>query len=181
MGWAVLGLLDVVRLLDGVGCAEVEDLAAQVLQRLAQTQGSDGNWRAVLDDPEAESETSTAAFYVAAALHPAARGLALPAQGNGACARRVSPCAGKRWHLYRRDRGRIAQLGHRNLPALSEGAFSLGTRRRPQSSCGARGRTRRNAQVIAHFGASAVILEWHAPGAFSNPAGFTKVRGLSHG
>jgi rhamnogalacturonyl hydrolase YesR len=56
----------------------VADLAALALQRLAQTQDSDGNWRAVLDDPEAESETSTAAFYVAAALHPAARGLALP-------------------------------------------------------------------------------------------------------
>ena len=94
MGWAVLGLLDVVRLLDGVGCAEVEDLAAQVLQRLAQTQGSDGNWRAVLDDPEAESETSTAAFYVAAALHPAARGLALPARVTelalGACHRALA-------------------------------------------------------------------------------------------
>jgi len=78
MGWAVLGLLDLVGVLDGVGCAEVADLAALALQRLAQTQDSDGNWRAVLDDPEAESETSTAAFYVAAALHPAARGLALP-------------------------------------------------------------------------------------------------------
>jgi unsaturated rhamnogalacturonyl hydrolase len=94
MGWAVLGLLDLIRLLDGVGCAEVEDLAARVLQRLAQTQDSDGNWRAVLDDPEAESETSTAAFYVAAALHPAARGLALPAKvmelARGACHRALA-------------------------------------------------------------------------------------------
>jgi rhamnogalacturonyl hydrolase YesR len=94
MGWAVLGLLDLVRLLDGVGCAEVADLAALLLQRLAQTQNSDGNWRAVLDDPDAESETSTAAFYVAAALHPAARDLALPARAMeravGACKRALS-------------------------------------------------------------------------------------------
>ena len=94
MGWAVLGLLDLVRLLDGVGCAEVADLAAQVLQRLGQTQHSDGNWRAVLDDPDAEPETSTAAFYVAAALHPAARSLALPAQvmdrAIGACRRALA-------------------------------------------------------------------------------------------
>jgi rhamnogalacturonyl hydrolase YesR len=94
MGWAVLGLLDLVRLLDGVRCAEVGDLAALALQRLAQTQNADGNWRAVLDHPEAESETSTAAFYVAAALHPAARGLALPPtvleRAVGACLRALA-------------------------------------------------------------------------------------------
>jgi hypothetical protein len=94
MGWAVLGLLDLVSLLDGVGCAEVADLAGRVLQRLAQTQNSDGNWRAVLDDPEAEPETSTAAFYVAAALHPAARGFGLPSHVTegavGACFRALA-------------------------------------------------------------------------------------------
>jgi rhamnogalacturonyl hydrolase YesR len=94
MGWAVLGLLDLVRLLDGEGCAEVADLAALALQRLAQTQNSDGHWRAVLDHPAAESETSTAAFYVAAALHPAAYGLALPAtaleRAVGACNRALA-------------------------------------------------------------------------------------------
>lgn len=94
MGWAVLGLLDLIRLLDGIGCAEVADLAAGVLQRLAQTQNSDGNWRAVLDHPKAEAETSTAAFYVAAALHPAARGLALPSavlqRAIGACTRALA-------------------------------------------------------------------------------------------
>jgi unsaturated rhamnogalacturonyl hydrolase len=94
MGWAVLGLLDLVRLLDGIGCTAVAELAARVLQRLAQTQNADGNWRSVLDDPEAESETSTAAFYVAAALHPAARGLGLPAEvlerAAGACHRALA-------------------------------------------------------------------------------------------
>ncbi|HXA35338.1 MAG TPA: glycoside hydrolase family 88 protein, partial [Steroidobacteraceae bacterium] len=75
MGWAVLGLLDLKHALDGVGSDEVAELAALVLERLAQTQGPDGNWTAVLDHGGAGSETSTASFYVAAALHPAARGL----------------------------------------------------------------------------------------------------------
>jgi len=80
MGWAVLGLLDLVHRLDGVGTGEVADLAARVLQRLAQTQGPDGNWAAVLDHDQADTETSTAAFYVAAALHPTAQKLvSLPA------------------------------------------------------------------------------------------------------
>ena len=95
MGWAVLGLLDVVQLLDGVGTGEPADLAAQVLLRLAQSQESDGNWAAVLDHPQAATETSTAAFYVAAALHPAARGLvSLPSQvlerAAGACLRALA-------------------------------------------------------------------------------------------
>ena len=77
LGWAVLGLLDLVHVLDGAaaGIDEVGDLAARVMQRLDQTQQADGNWAAVLDHPPAHAETSTASFYVAAALHPAARGL----------------------------------------------------------------------------------------------------------
>jgi unsaturated rhamnogalacturonyl hydrolase len=95
MGWAVLGLLDLAHRLGGNGTDEILDLAAQVMERLAQTQQSDGNWAAVLDHPPADSETSTAAFYVAAALHPAARGLlALPAEtlkrATAACHRAVS-------------------------------------------------------------------------------------------
>ena len=81
MGWALLGLLDLVHLLDGRGTGEVSDLAAEVMERLAHTQGSDGNWAAVLDHPAADTETSAATFYVAAALHPASRGLvSLPSQ-----------------------------------------------------------------------------------------------------
>jgi len=95
MGWAVLGLLDLVRLVDGTAAAEVADLAAGVMERLAQTQAADGNWAAVLDHPEAKTETSTAAFFVAAALHPAAAGLiALPGavleRAKGACHRALS-------------------------------------------------------------------------------------------
>ena len=95
LGWAALGLLDLVEVLDGRGADEPADLAAQVLQRLAATQQADGNWAEVLDHPPAGSETSTASFYVAAALHPEARGLvALPAEvldrAVEACARAVA-------------------------------------------------------------------------------------------
>ena len=95
LGWAVLGLLDLVEALDGRGADEPADLAGQVLQRLAATQQADGNWAEVLDHLPAGSETSTASFYVAAALHPAAQGLvALPAEvlsaAVGACMRAVA-------------------------------------------------------------------------------------------
>jgi Glycosyl Hydrolase Family 88 len=95
MGWAVLGMLDLLHLQGGSGSGEVADIAGQVLQRLARTQGEDGNWAAVLDHAAADSETSTAAFYVAAALHPAAQGLtSLPSQvlerAAGACRRALS-------------------------------------------------------------------------------------------
>ena len=95
MGWAVLGLLDLVRLVDRSAADEVGDLAACVLERLARTQAADGNWAAVLDHPEADSETSTAAFFVAAALHPAADGLvtlprAVLERAEGACHRALS-------------------------------------------------------------------------------------------
>jgi hypothetical protein len=79
MGWALLGLLDLVALVNGPAAGEVGDLAACVMERLAQTQASDGNWASLLDHPGADGETSTAAFYVAGALHPASKALvALP-------------------------------------------------------------------------------------------------------
>jgi hypothetical protein len=90
MGWAALGLLDLVVLVDGTAAGEVGDLAARVIKRLAQTQASDGNWVSVLERPEAASETSTAAFFVAAALHPAAKGLfSLP---RGVLERAIDAC-----------------------------------------------------------------------------------------
>ena len=95
MGWAVLGLLDLLPLVEGSAADEVADLAAGVMERLAQTQAVDGNWAAVLERPEAETETSTAAFFVAAALHPAADGLfafprAVLEGAIGACHRALS-------------------------------------------------------------------------------------------
>jgi len=95
MGWAVLGLLDLVQLLDGRGSSEPADLAGEVLRRLAATQAADGHWAEVLEHAPAALETSTATFYVAAALHPAARGLALPAaalaRAAAACGRALAP------------------------------------------------------------------------------------------
>jgi hypothetical protein len=75
LGWAVLGLLDLVHILDGDDAGEAVDLAVEVLELLAATQTPDGNWAEVLDHAPAGVETSTAAFYVASALHPAAPGL----------------------------------------------------------------------------------------------------------
>jgi unsaturated rhamnogalacturonyl hydrolase len=96
LGWAALGLLDLMHSLDGVGTGEVADTAAEVMERLAQTQAADGNWSGVLGHPEAGSETSTAAFYVAAALHPSAKSLVSPPplvleRAIGACRRAVDP------------------------------------------------------------------------------------------
>jgi hypothetical protein len=75
LGWAVLGLLDLVGIVGHSECQEVVDLAGEVLERLAATQEPDGNWREVLDHAAAGTETSTASFYVAAALHPATRSI----------------------------------------------------------------------------------------------------------
>lgn len=74
VGWALLGLLDLLTVAEGAdGCDRVEHYAAAMLDRLATTQGANGDWAAVLDDSQAPSEASTAAFFVAAALHPRAR------------------------------------------------------------------------------------------------------------
>ncbi|MEP7045624.1 MAG: glycoside hydrolase family 88 protein [Ilumatobacteraceae bacterium] len=75
LGWAVLGLLDLVHIVGEADVAEAADLAVDVLELLAATQTPNGNWAEVLDHAPAGIETSTASFYVAAALHPAAAGL----------------------------------------------------------------------------------------------------------
>jgi hypothetical protein len=79
LGWAVLGLLDLVHLVDDGSAVAAGDLAGELLELLAATQTPDGNWAEVLDHAPAGIETSTASFYVAAALHPATpRLLTLP-------------------------------------------------------------------------------------------------------
>lgn len=70
LGWAVLGLLDLLDILAPEPAPALEDAATKLLRRLADTQDARGHWRTVLEDPRAAYETSTAAFYVAAALHP---------------------------------------------------------------------------------------------------------------
>jgi unsaturated rhamnogalacturonyl hydrolase len=93
LGWAVLGLLDLVALVDE-GADEAAEVAGEVLELLAATQTPDGNWAEVLDHAPAGIETSTATFYVAAALHPAtAQIVTLPPdvleRAIGACRRAV--------------------------------------------------------------------------------------------
>lgn len=78
VGWALLGLLDLLQVNDGYRSNEVEALAIAMLERLAQTQNADGNWSGVLADDHAQSETSTAAFFVAGALHPCLRRIWTP-------------------------------------------------------------------------------------------------------
>jgi hypothetical protein len=76
IGWALLGLVDLLTELDETQSdriADLEDRAARMLERLAGTQNPDGNWSAVLDDELAAAETSTAAFFVAAADDPRTR------------------------------------------------------------------------------------------------------------
>jgi rhamnogalacturonyl hydrolase YesR len=76
IGWALLGLLDLLDQLDRAegfippsDVVRAEEHATAMLERLATTQLDDGNWAAVLGDELAPAETSTAAFFVAAALH----------------------------------------------------------------------------------------------------------------
>ncbi len=76
LGWALLGLLDLIGALEQPA-PEVEALANEVLARLAETQEPDGNWRAVIGD-SCPTETSTASFYVAACLHASAARLQQP-------------------------------------------------------------------------------------------------------
>lgn len=71
VGWAVLGLLDLLEIVDGLpGSERVREIAVAMLELLAKTQRDDGNWPGVLGDDEAMVETSTAAFFIASARHP---------------------------------------------------------------------------------------------------------------
>lgn len=71
VGWAVLGLLDLLEVADGTpGSGRVREIAVAMLEVLAATQLEDGNWAGVLGDEKAAAETSTAAFFIAAAHHP---------------------------------------------------------------------------------------------------------------
>ncbi len=82
IGWALLGLLDLLDLLAAAGSVQgvgrIQDMAGAMLERLGASQGADGRWRSVLDDDEAACETSTSAFFVAAVHHPAAATLYEP-------------------------------------------------------------------------------------------------------
>ncbi len=80
LGWAVLGLLDLLALVDHACASSIVDIAGDILETLANDQVKSGHWPAVIGDSEAAEETSTAAFFVAAALHPEAAAVGLPAR-----------------------------------------------------------------------------------------------------
>lgn len=73
IGWALLGLLDLLQMVDDESLAgSLPAVVRRMFDRLAETQGPNGQWRSVLNDDEAAYEASTSAFFVACALHPAA-------------------------------------------------------------------------------------------------------------
>jgi hypothetical protein len=87
LGWAVLGLLDLLALVDHAGAGNLVEAAGSLLETLASEQAPSGHWPAVLADPRAEEETSTAAFFVAAALHPQAAAVGVPVRSKLEAAR----------------------------------------------------------------------------------------------
>lgn len=72
LGWALLGLLDLLQILHGRHAERLREVASSLLRRMEDTQETSGHWRTVLGNDNADTETSAAAFFVAAALHPAA-------------------------------------------------------------------------------------------------------------
>ncbi|WP_249019154.1 glycoside hydrolase family 88 protein [Conexibacter sp. S30A1] len=69
IGWALLGALDLIAELGSARTAPLLDVTKRWIRQLAEHQREDGHWRTVLGDASAEPESSTAAFFVAAALH----------------------------------------------------------------------------------------------------------------
>ncbi len=63
-GWALLGLLDVLDVIDDAepGRAELVDATRRLIDAMRRTQRDDGGWFAVVDDPASGDEHSTAAF-----------------------------------------------------------------------------------------------------------------------
>lgn len=83
-GWALLGTLDVLAQLptDDPRRAELEHRFRRIAAGLRGHQRDDGGWRAVVDDPAAEPETSTSAFAAIAFLEGARRGLLPPGSAD---------------------------------------------------------------------------------------------------
>jgi unsaturated rhamnogalacturonyl hydrolase len=96
IGWALLGLLDLTGL-DPAGARAfgLELRAVRLFTALQDGQRADGHWGTVLDEPASAGESSVAAFYLAAALHPTLpAGLAAPgtvAAARAAVLRGITP------------------------------------------------------------------------------------------
>lgn len=71
LGWALLGLLDLIEVAeDAAAVEECRDTASEIMALLSDSIGPDGTWPGILGHPGAQHETSTSAFFVAAAHHP---------------------------------------------------------------------------------------------------------------
>jgi unsaturated rhamnogalacturonyl hydrolase len=89
LGWALLGCLDTLALAAGLcPVTALLDVTAELFGTLLTSQQADGHWPTVLGHGSAPSETSTAAFFTAAALHPQAP-VSVPA---GAVSRSLHAC-----------------------------------------------------------------------------------------
>jgi unsaturated rhamnogalacturonyl hydrolase len=83
-GWAVLGLLDVHRLLDDHPARD--ELVASIrlqIDAMLKLQRPDGRWWCVVDDPESGEEGSTAAFMATGFLRAIKQGIYEPAELEG--------------------------------------------------------------------------------------------------
>lgn len=80
IGWAILGLLDLIELLgpDNAEAGQLGNRAQGLMHGLADVQLADGHWPTTLERPDVDSETSVAAFYLAASNHAAAVLIDLP-------------------------------------------------------------------------------------------------------
>lgn len=78
-GWAALGLLDLTSRAAGVAATdELQEMTGEILTRLVATQRPDGHWGPLLGRDDLAPESSVAAFFLAAALHPAASAMGVP-------------------------------------------------------------------------------------------------------
>lgn len=77
IGWAMLGLFDVLELApDQASAAGLDRDAQRLFNALTAAQRGNGSWPSVLGAPEADDETSVNGFWLAAAYHPARLGRA---------------------------------------------------------------------------------------------------------
>lgn len=82
-GWALLGLLDVIRAAPNhPGVGRLRDAAAALIQAMVDRQRPDGHWHAVAGMPGSGDESSTAAFMAIGFRHAARLGIIQPAAIN---------------------------------------------------------------------------------------------------
>ena len=91
-GWALLGLLDVIAALPAYSDArdKLAVSACKLISRMLELQRGDGHWNAVVDQPDCEPESSTAAFMVAGFLRAVRLNVTPAAEVEGAARRALA-------------------------------------------------------------------------------------------